>query len=393
MRSLEKLIRENERVFAEHFGGNPACTSTAPGRINIIGEHTDYTMGLAMPAAIDRWILVSIAPRRDRICRIVSRDFHSEMTFELGGEFIPSENWQAYVFGAASVAHDLSELPTGFQGVISGNIPVGSGLSSSGALEVALMNGIRSVFSLDFDDLTLIRLCQRVEHEFIDVQSGLLDQFASQFSRDDELVVIDFDTLTFEHFEADMGEYRWIVLDTGVKREIAQTEYMERVRECERGLSELQESGFPLSGFRDITGDHLSYLTGKTQKRIRHFLNENSRVLKVRQLILEKDFGGVGALLAESHRSLREDYEVSCDELDFLVEKALDHSDCAGGRMMGGGFGGCTLNLVRNSAIGQFMENLKEQFYVRFSQEPKSYVFNLVSGARVWWNSQADERH
>lgn len=383
MNSLGKLIYQNELTFARTFGCKPELTSTAPGRINIIGEHTDYTQGLAMPAAIDRWILVSVSQRRDLVCDIVSQDFEARISFELGGDFIPSENWKRYVFGAVSIVHGRCRLPSGFNAVISGNIPIGSGLSSSGALEVALMNAFRSQFHLNLDDLQLVKLCQRVEHEHMQIPSGLLDQSASQLSRRGQLMIIDFARLTFDHFDASMDNLSWIVVDSQVRREIAQTKYMERVEECRRALNDLKGAGFSLGGYRDITEDHLNHLKGAARKRLHHYVNENARVLALRDSIVDRDYHEAGSLLTQSHNSLKADYEVSCSELDFLVEAALGQSGCLGARMMGGGFGGCTLNLVRDSDVNDFTEDIRKQYLASYSRSAEVHVFNLVDGAKV----------
>jgi len=392
MDNLEVEIQKNERDFEEYFGTSPLLISAAPGRINIIGEHTDYNLGLSMPAAINRWIFVSIIPRKDKICNIMSRDFKSKMEFELGEEFVPSENWQQYVFGAISVVSSEFEYPYGFDAVISGNVPIGSGVSSSGALEVSLINAFRSLYSFDLDDMELIKLCQRVEHEFLHIQSGLLDQFASQFSKHGQLMIIDFEKLSCEHFDAFMEDFCWVVVDSGVKREMASSKYMERVQECKEGLTLLlQKSGLQLSGFRDISRDHLEYLEGNIYKRLLHYVNENLRVLAAKESILQKDFFQLGNLLNESHRSLKTDYEVSCDELDFLVETAIHHPGCVGARMMGGGFGGCTLNLVQENSVSEFMEKIPKQYKYQFPHKVQTYRFNLVDGAHVSFTRAASQ--
>lgn len=361
-----------------------ALTSAAPGRINIIGEHTDYTMGLAMPAAIDRWILVSITAREDDICDVISRDFQSGIKIRLDGEFTPAETWQQYVYGAISVFHETSHFPHGFNTVISGNIPIGSGLSSSGALEVALMNAFRSLYGLKLDDREIIKLCQRVEHEHLHIQSGLLDQFASQFSKGGQLMVIDFAELACDYFEADMGNYTWVVADSRVTRELADSKYMERVRQCKKGLEVIRDAAPAVEGFRDITEKHLAYLNETIRRRIRHYVRENARVLAAKQSILEQDFIQLGRLLTESHLSLKTDYEVSCAELDFLVETAMNHSGCFGSRMMGGGFGGCTLSLVDAPRADDFMGVVQQAYRGRFSEDARIYRFNLVDGADIF---------
>ena len=383
MDKLKLLIEESAIGFKKYFSFSPVLVSAAPGRINIIGEHTDYNIGLSMPAAINRWIFVTIAPRKDNICLISSKDFNSRMEFELGKDYIPSESWQKYVYGAISVVNNQFEFPCGFNAVISGNVPIGSGVSSSGALEVALINAFRSLYTLSFDDKQLIRLCQRVEHDYLLVQSGLLDQFASQFSRRGQLMIIDFKSLTCDFFNAFMDGFSWVVVDSGVKREIAFSKYMERVQECKDGLINLKKSGLPVKDFRDITRDHLQYLEGNIYRRLLHYVNENLRVLAVKDSILQHDFFHVGNLLNQSHQSLRMDYEVSCSELDFLVETAIRFPGCVGARMMGGGFGGCTLNLVQDAAVSEFIKKIPEQYTYQFPHEVRVYQFNLVDGAGV----------
>ncbi|MCD6571562.1 MAG: galactokinase [Deltaproteobacteria bacterium] len=388
MFDLDKLVDKSRLKFVQRFGGEPLCTTAAPGRINIIGEHTDYNGGLAMPAAIDRWILVSLRPRSDKRIVVESLDFQSELTFELGGHFEPFQNWQRYITGVVAIFNSLFPLSYGLEASIGGNIPIGSGLSSSGALEVALMNAFRSIYKVDLKDLELIKLCSRVDHEFLNIKSGLLDQFASQFSRRGYFLVIDFCSLNYRSFKADMQDWIWVVVDSGIHRELAGSKYMERVEECKQGLRCLRQSGLSINHFRDITVSHLKNFppipSEPWRKRLRHVVSENQRVRDAEAYLSKGDFESLGKILVQSHESLRREYEVSCKELDFLVNSALAHPGCAGGRMMGGGFGGCTLNLIRKKAATDFADKVSQDYQQQFDLNAQVYHFNLVDGVKVY---------
>jgi len=354
----------------------------APGRLNVIGEHTDYNGGLAMPGAIDRWICVAAGFRIDGRILARSQDFGSELEFTPGAR--PPESWQRFVAGALAVFSERCAMSRGLNLLITGNIPPGSGLSSSGALGVALMNALREGLGVELDDLALVRLCQRVEHEHIGLSSGLLDQLASQFSRRGQVMVVDFSSLERRYLEADFPGWSWVVVDSGLSRELASTDYLARVRECQQGLDALVESGLPVAGFRDITPEIIERFGDRTwARRLRHFVTENRRVELAADCLIKQDIAGVGKLLVESPVSLRDDYEVSCPEMDFLVELAMEHPSCAGARMMGGGFGGCTVNLVRADGIGDFTRRLARSYQQRFNLEPGVHRLHLVNGARV----------
>ena len=379
---LEKYIQSTSSYFTEKYGTQPTLVAYAPGRINIIGEHTDYNLGLSMPAAINRWVIVCLRPRPDQIISVTSQNYHDKMEYTLGQPFTPADSWEKYTYGCISIFGNQYPINQGFEAVVWGNVPIGSGVSSSAAMEVALMNALRAAFASDMDDLTLVKMCQRVEHEYLKVNSGLLDQYASQFSREGKLMILDFNQLRSDYVDADMKDWAWILADTKVKRELAGSKYSERVQETANALKEIKSKDAGVQGFRDLTEEHLALISDPVQqKRIRHLVLENQRVLKAAEALSQKNFEELGALLTASHQSLRDDYEVSCPELDFLVDAALQLPYCAGSRMMGGGFGGCTISLVRKDAVHKFSNFLTDEYAREYDIVTEINNYQLVNGA------------
>jgi galactokinase len=379
---LQKYIENTSQYFEEKFGAGPVLVAYAPGRINIIGEHTDYNFGLSMPTAINRWVIVCLRPRQDKVISIISQNYHEKMEYTLGEAFAPTASWQKYTYGCLSVFGGQYPLRQGFEAVIWGNVPIGSGVSSSAAMEVALMNALRAYYEADMDDLALVKLCQRVEHEYLKVNSGLLDQYASQFSRLGKLMILDFNQLSAEYVDADMKDWTWILADSKVKRELAGSKYSERVQETAQALQEIKSKNARVNGFRDITLADVGLVSDPVaQKRIKHLVLENQRVLEAAEALRQKDFEQLGRLLTASHFSLRDDYQVSCPELDFLVDTALQMPYCAGSRMMGGGFGGCTISLVRKDSVQKFNAFMTDEYAAEYDIVTEINNYQLVDGA------------
>ena len=382
---LQKYIDSTSVYFKEKYGTTPELVAYAPGRINIIGEHTDYNFGLSMPTAINRWVVVCLRPRPDQVVSVTSQNYHDTMEFTLGTTFEPAKSWQKYTYGSISIFAGQYPINQGFDAVIWGNVPIGSGISSSAAMEVALMNALRAAYQVQMDDLALVKMCQRVEHEYLKVNSGLLDQYASQFSRVGKLMILDFDALSSEYVDADMKDWTWILTDSKVKRELAGSKYSESVLETASALKEIQAKNPAVKGFRDITLEDIAVISDATQqKRIRHLVTENQRVREAAVALQEQDFVALGKLLTASHVSLRDDYEVSCPELDFLVDAALQLPYCAGSRMMGGGFGGCTISLVRKDSVIKFKKFLTDEYAREYDIITEINNYQLVDGAGAY---------
>ncbi len=384
MTDLQSLIKRTRDAFRARFSHEPDVIAVAPGRINIIGEHTDYNSGLALPAAINRWICVAIARSADHDIRAFSLDFSESFLATPTTDSIELKSWQRYVIGAVSVFQRHTRTKSGCKIAISGNVPLGAGLSSSAALEVALMNGLRGATGAVISDLDLIKLCQQVEHEYLGLQSGLLDQFASQFSCRGQLLKIDFYDLSHDYSQVEMGDWCWGVVDSGIRRELASSKYHERVAECHEVLELLKKAGAPVKSIREVTSEHLEKYTAdlpvKLIGRLWHVSSENNRVLEMLKALGKGDFNYAGALLKASHTSLRDDYEVSCAELDLLAEVA-DGPGCAGARIMGGGFGGCLIALVNSTHWETFTNRVKKAYRKEFDIEADFFKFELVGGA------------
>lgn len=384
MQTLEQLSTFCNKSFIRQFEKAPDFVAYAPGRINIIGEHTDYNQGLSMPCAINRWVIVSFSKRNDNKIYISSMNYDGEIIFELGKNYQPKNSWEKYIYGCILLFSSSYPISSGFQAVISGNVPIGSGVSSSAALEVAFMNALNQFSGANIHSLELIRLCQQVEHQYLNVKSGLLDQYASQFSMAGKVMVLDFQNLTHRFIPSDINGYSWVLCDTKVKRSLAASKYSERVEETKNALLTLQKKDSSVKEFRDIEEKHLMLITDpKHQKRIRHYVNENKRVLACVDALEKNDVMAFGKLITASHYSLKDNYSVSCEELDFLVEEALNSGYSIGSRMMGGGFGGCTINLIQNDDIVSFSNHIKHVYQERFRIKAEINSYQSVDGAGI----------
>jgi galactokinase len=381
MNDLKLLLDESSEGFESFFGYKPEYIAAAPGRINIIGEHTDYNEGLSLPAAINRWVVISGSKRKDKRFTIRSRDFKDDLSFEYGSSLNPEKTWHKFVYGAINIFFEKYPAAYGADIFIMGNIPVGSGVSSSAGLLTALFNFLRAVYRHE-EDITLVKYCQQTEHRFLGVKSGILDQYASQFSQKGKLMVLDFKGPSHYYVDADLKDWLWVLADTKVKRELSGSKYSERVRETKDALDILKIKIPAIQHFRDIQLSHIREIPDAIlQKRILHYVEENRRVEETVKVLKEKDFLSLGKLLNESHASLRDLYEVSCPELDFLAALASRFEGCAGGRMMGGGFGGCTINLVKKDRLEDFKKYISTQYKKETGIDTELNVYETVDGA------------
>ncbi len=362
------------------MGKTADVVAWAPGRINVIGGHTDYNGGLALPGAINRWISVALHARSDDSIRVRSLDFGGELTGTAESVRPTDASWSRFVAGCLAVFGERVALPSGFDAVFTGDVPDGAGLSSSAALSVAWMTALREWTGAPIDDLDLVRMAQAVEHRFLGVKCGLLDQIGSLMATPGGLLLVDFQSLTVAPVKVGLTDIRWVVLHSGVRRELASSSYLDRVDECAEGLLRVQQRDPSIRTVRDVTPDVLEP-DRIGERRLRHVLSENARVLRAVQAVEAGDAETLGVILGEAHASLRDDYEVSCAQLDWLVESASRHPGCYGARMVGGGFGGCTLNLVRADQTESFIESTLSAYRSRCSETPRSFAFDLVAGA------------
>jgi galactokinase len=359
----------------------------SPGRINIIGEHTDYNDGFVLPAAIDKNTEFHLSLNgTEHQANIQASNLGEHLSFDLRKFERHPSGWENYIMG---VVHELQELGAnlrGFDGKFHGNIPIGGGLSSSAALECSLAFSLNELMGLGFGKWDLIKACQRAEHNFVGIKCGIMDPFASVMGKKDQLMLLDCRSLQYQYFPLKLGQYQILLLNTNVSHALASSEYNTRRAECEEGVERMREKFPEIKNLRDVTAEQLrvckSFMPEVIYKRCRHVVTENERVLKATQILQSgaKNLKELGQLLYQSHQSLRHDYEVSCPELDFLVEKTLDKDFLLGGRMMGGGFGGCTINLITKEHKEAFLEEISASYRSRFGIDLTPYSVSIEEG-------------
>lgn len=383
------MLNRVHAVFETRFDSNPLLVAS-PGRINLIGEHTDYNDGFVLPAAIDRRIYLALAPNNTAgLCRIVAADFDASVSVDLD-TLAPLEgasSWANYVLGVVAELRADGRLVEGFDCVFAGDIPIGGGLSSSAALENATAVGLNEAFDLGLDQAYLLRVSQRAEHHYAGVKCGIMDQFASMMGQAGRAMLLDCRTLTFEYVPLELGDYGLILCDTNVSHALASSEYNTRRQECEEAVRLLKPAFPSIRALRDVTLVGLEAerhrLSPVLHQRARHVVSENERVHLAVAALREGNLRRLGELLYQSHDSLQHDYEVSCPELDFLVDQTRDKNYVLGARMMGGGFGGCTLNLVEKKHAETFIVEIREAYRRHLGREMKDYAVQVGDGARV----------
>jgi len=384
--------RDLAHSFARRFAREPQGLAKAPGRVNLIGEHTDYNEGFVLPVAIDRTVIAAFAPRSDRQVRVYSLEFGEEDSFALDDiERLEGDVWSNYVRGVAAVLQGVGYRLTGLDMVIQGDVPIEAGLASSAALEVAVLGAFQHAATLAIDPRDQALLAQRAENEFVGVGCGIMDQMAAVMGRRGHALLIDCRSLETEAVPLNLAAHdlKIVVAHTGVRRALSDSAYNQRRQECSRAVQVLAQviAARPGVALRDITSKDLSAHQGSLPdplaRRARHVVSENERVLKSVEALRRGDLLTFGQLLYGSHQSLARDYEVSSPELDLMVELARRLEVVVGARMTGAGFGGCTVNLVRQEAIDSFREQVIETYRSRTSLPAEMYVCEAVDGLRI----------
>jgi len=363
----------------------PARVFRAPGRVNLIGEHTDYNEGFVLPAAIDFSTRAELQPLKERKLEIYSEEFDEYIELNLDAEFPrPTGHWSDYVIGVAVVLEKAGHRLKGARIRIRSEIPLGAGLSSSAAIEVVTAYALVKHSRLNIDRVELAKLCQQSENEFVGARVGIMDQFASLNGRINSALLLDCRSLDFKLFELPES-IRLVICNTMVKHELAASEYNKRRAECEEGVRKLSELLPGISALRDVSAvqleEHHEALPEVIYRRCRHVITENARVLAAAGALEALNLPSFGLLMNESHRSLRDDYEVSCRELDLMVSLAHDITGVYGARMTGGGFGGCTINLVDSDKIQNFKTVIADGYYKATRLIPEIYVTSAANGA------------
>lgn len=387
---MQELIEKVVSSFHEIFHSEPEVAAVAPGRVNLIGEHTDYTGGFVLPAAINREIVITAGKTRGDTVHGFSLDFHSEAVCSVG-EYDPKypETWFRYVMGVLKELEEAGHRVSGFSFTLGGNIPIGSGLSSSAALETAILTALEGLFEFRMEDLEAALLCQRAENKFVGVNCGIMDQLISRTGRKGKALFIDCSNLSMKPVDAEIPGNIWVVIDSQKRRGLVDSEYNRRRSECEEAVICARKT-FPnrnIKGLRDIGMDDLPIFEKTCPnivfRRLRHIVTENSRVLRAVQSLSVKDLSETGKLLSASHQSMRDDFEISCLELDSLVEILLGIDGVHGARLTGAGFGGCVLALARVDALPCIEKGIAERYHLKgISQEAALWPIEISEGAR-----------
>ncbi|MDR3269153.1 MAG: galactokinase [Tannerella sp.] len=366
--------------FIKHFDGTTGTIYASPGRINLIGEHTDYNGGFVFPGAIDKGIMAEIKPNGTGKVLAYSIDLKDYIEFGLNEEDAPRTSWARYLFGVCREIIKRGGKIGGFNTAFAGDVPLGAGMSSSAALESTFAFALNDLFDLGIDKFELARIGQATEHNYCGVKCGIMDQFASIFGKQGNLIRLDCRSLEYEYYPFDPQGYKLVLLDTVVKHELASSAYNRRRESCERVAQKLN-----VEFLRDATAEQLeaikSDISEEDYKRAAYVIGEKQRVLDVSDALGKGDYETVGQRMYETHDGMSKLYEVSCEELDFLNGIAKE-SGVTGSRVMGGGFGGCTINLVKEELYDAFIARAQEAYKAKFGRSPKVYDVVIGDGAR-----------
>ena len=376
------------RVIEEKFEslfGNDYMVYTSPGRVNLIGEHTDYNGGFVFPGAIDKGIYAAINPNGTDKVRAYSVDYDGQVEFGMNEEDAPQESWARYIFGVCREMKKRGFEPKGFDTVFVGDVPLGAGMSSSAALESTFANALNEIFNLNIDRFELARIGQSTEHNYCGVKCGIMDQFASVFGKKGHLMCLNCATMEFEYFPFNPEGYKVVLLDTVVKHELASSAYNKRRESCENACAHIKARHPEVNYLSDATMEMLeevkSEISEEDYMRAVYVIGEKQRVLDVCDALEKGDYATVGDRMFGTHYGMSKEYEVSCEELDFLNDVAKQ-CGVTGSRVMGGGFGGCTINLVKEELYDNFIATAKKEYLAKYNREPKVYDVVISDGAR-----------
>ncbi len=387
----KKLVQQTREHFEQIIQKKPQYLFLSPGRINIIGEHIDYNDGFVLPAAINKYICFAVSKNEDSSCILIAKDLNETYTFDINTPLKPTETlWANYILG---VLHELKErghILNGFTMVFSSTVPMGAGLSSSAALECGVGYAMNTLFDLGLSKEDIALIGQKAEHTFAGVNCGIMDQFASVFGKKNSVIKLDCNTLEYQYYKVDFKKYSLLLLDSNVKHTHLTSGYNVRRQEVEEGLALLKERFPAIKTYRDCSVSMVLELRdtlGETLFKRCHFVvNEIQRVIDATLAITDSNFKRLGQLMSETHLGLSKEYEVSCAEIDFLVDLAQKESTVLGSRMMGGGFGGCSLNLVEKGSEDALIAKISTLYRDAFAIDLKAYKVKISKGTMHYKN-------
>ena len=375
------LIKDVKKTFIETFNTEPLLIFS-PGRINIIGEHTDYNEGFVFPAAVNKGIVAALQKSDSKYCTAMTLNLDASIDFKLDN-LKPSKPgaWENYVLGVVAEIQNKNKVVGNFNIVFKGDIPEGAGMSSSAALENSVVFGLNALFDLGLSKQDMVLISQKAEHHFVGVHCGIMDQYASMFGIKNKALHLDCRSLESQAYEINFENHQLLLINTNVTHALSESAYNDRRTTCEN-ISKLLN----ITALRDATEAHLKTIVGEVtpenyQKAL-YVIQENARTLKAAQAIENNDLEQLGSLLFQSHKGLSKQYKVSCDELDFLVGQAKKNKHVLGARMMGGGFGGCTINLVAKHEAKLFAETASKAYQENFNKDCSVYFIELSDGTR-----------
>lgn len=372
--------------FKQLFNEEPLLVRS-PGRVNLIGEHTDYNNGYVLPAAIDKAVYFALSKRNDNRGMLYAADLNDSYEFNVNEPAKSGKAWANYLIGVVAQLKQNGYEAGGFNCLFGGDIPIGAGLSSSAAIEAGLAFALNTMFNLNVEKIDLVKYAQKAEHEYAGVNCGIMDQFINIFGMAGNVLRIDCRSLEYEYFPFDFSNISIVLFNTKVSHSLASSEYNQRRRECGAGVEILKELYPEVESLRDVTVEMLETINDKVSQtvysRCQYVVEEHDRIIEACRLLKGNDLKAFGRLMYETHQGLSNLYGVSCSELDFLVEAVKDIPEVYGSRMMGGGFGGCTINLIETGAVEKISSEVKEKYKNKFGMEADVYVTKISAGTGV----------
>jgi len=382
-----QIIEDLKKVFQDQFQAKPIIVRS-PGRINIIGEHTDYNEGFVLPAAIDKAAYIAVSLRVDDEIHLVAMDLNQKFSVNLKDlQPVGDISWPNYILGSAAQFIQRGIKLRGFNAVLTSTVPIGAGLSSSAAVECATVFALNALLKTNLEKLDMVKMAQKAEHEYAGVMCGIMDQFASMMGKKDCLIKLDCRSLEYEYVPFKLDGIKVLLLNTSVKHSLASSEYNNRRKECKTAVELVSENVQGINSLRDVTEEMLNnYVLIKDEfidKRSRYVVQEISRLEEVCTHLENGNLIELGKKMFATHDGLSKMYQVSCKELDWLVDKVRNNPDVIGSRMMGGGFGGCTINLVKENAIDELVAVLKINYEKEMELPLTYYVASIDNGTEI----------
>ena len=382
-----QIVEDLKNVFQDQFQANPIIVRS-PGRINIIGEHTDYNEGFVLPAAIDKAAYIAVSLRDDDEIHLVAMDLNQKFSVNLKDLHpVGDISWPNYILGSAAQFMQRGIKLPGFNAVLTSTVPIGAGLSSSAAVECATVFALNELLQTNIEKLEMVKMAQKAEHEYAGVMCGIMDQFASMMGKKDYLIKLDCRSLEYEYVPFKLDGIKVLLLNTSVKHSLASSEYNNRRNECKTAVEWVSENVQGINSLRNVTEEMLNnYVLTKDQlidKRSRYVVQEINRLVEACTYLENGNLVELGKKMFATHDGLSNMYQVSCKELDWLVDRVRNNPDVIGARMMGGGFGGCTINLVKENAIDELVASLKVNYEKEMELPLTYYVSSIDNGTEI----------